>query len=106
VDFSLCHNIDALFWDSFSLLSNAYSALRTAVVNRPGCEVDQSLPFRAEVKTAWMYNSTPPYVFMTWCLIEHRDCFKFAMNLPGYHTILSETSNKRESNVKVNVLIA
>jgi len=24
----------------------------------------------AEVKNAWSYTSTPPYTFMTWCLIK------------------------------------
>jgi len=26
----------------------------------------------AEVKNAWSYASTPPHVFMAWCLIKHR----------------------------------
>jgi hypothetical protein len=25
----------------------------------------------ADVKNAWTYTSTPPYVFMTWCLVTH-----------------------------------
>jgi len=29
-------------------------------VKRPGCEADHSPPFRAEVKNAWNYTSTPP----------------------------------------------
>jgi hypothetical protein len=27
----------------------------------------------------WSYISTPPHVFMAWCLIKHRD-FIFALN--------------------------
>jgi hypothetical protein len=25
----------------------------------------------------WSYTSTPTYVFMTWCLVKHRDEFAF-----------------------------
>jgi hypothetical protein len=32
-------------------------------------------PSGAEVKNAWSYTSTPPYVFTTWFLIKHRDNF-------------------------------
>jgi len=28
------------------------------------------LPFRAEVKNAWSYSSTPQYVIMAWCLVK------------------------------------
>jgi hypothetical protein len=31
----------------------------------------------AEVKNAWSSTSTPPHVFMTPCLIRHRDYFTF-----------------------------
>jgi hypothetical protein len=44
-------------------------------VKRPGREADHSLPSSAEVKNAWSYTSTPPYVFMAWCLVKHRDNF-------------------------------
>jgi hypothetical protein len=33
-------------------------------------EADQSLPFNAEVKNAWSYTSTFPYIFMAWCLFK------------------------------------
>jgi len=29
----------------------------------------------AEVKNAWISAFTPPYVFMEWCLVRHRDKF-------------------------------
>jgi hypothetical protein len=35
-------------------------------------EVDHSPPYRAEIKNAWNYNSTPPYVFMALYLIKYR----------------------------------
>jgi hypothetical protein len=44
---------------------------------RPGREADLSLPSSAEVKNAWSYTTTPPYVFMACCLIKHRDNFIF-----------------------------
>jgi len=33
-------------------------------VKRPGRKADHSLPSSTEVKNAWSYTSTPPYVFM------------------------------------------
>jgi hypothetical protein len=39
-------------------------------VKRPGREDDHSLPTNAKVKKTWIYASTPPYVFMGWCLIS------------------------------------
>jgi hypothetical protein len=31
--------------------------------------------YLVEVKNAWRYTSTPPYVFRAWCLVKHRDNF-------------------------------
>jgi hypothetical protein len=36
----------------------------------PGREADHSLPSSVEVKNAWIYTSTPPYVFMAWCSVK------------------------------------
>jgi hypothetical protein len=41
-------------------------------VKRSGREADHSPPSGAEIKNAWRYTTTPPYVFMTWCLIKQR----------------------------------
>jgi hypothetical protein len=30
-----------------------------------------------ELHTGWSYASTPPYVFMVWCLFQHRNIFAF-----------------------------
>jgi hypothetical protein len=57
-------------------------------VKRPGREADNSPPFSAEVKNAWSYTSTPQYVFMTWCLVKHRDNFIFTFTLPPWHRIV------------------
>jgi hypothetical protein len=61
-----------------------------------GHEADHLPPSYAEVKNAWGYTNTPPYVFIAWCLIitqgyifvalclaKHRD--KFTFNLPTGH---------------------
>jgi hypothetical protein len=42
-------------------------------VKRLGREADHSLPSSAEVKNAWSCTSAPQYVFMAWCLVNHRD---------------------------------
>jgi len=47
------------------------------VVKRPEPDADQSPPFSAAVKNTWSYTSTPPYVFVAWCLVKHRDNFTF-----------------------------
>jgi hypothetical protein len=39
-------------------------------VKRQGREADHTLPTNAEVKTTWIYTSTPPYVFTALCLIS------------------------------------
>jgi hypothetical protein len=49
-----------------------------------GREADHSPPSIADVTNAWNYNSTPPYVFMVWCLV------KYTIRL--HVMVLSETS--------------
>jgi len=44
-------------------------------IKRPRREADHSLQSSAEVKNAWIYTSTLPYVFMVWCLVKPRDSF-------------------------------
>jgi hypothetical protein len=39
-------------------------------IKQPVREADYSPPYSAEVKNAWSYISTPPYVFMAWCLVK------------------------------------
>jgi hypothetical protein len=41
---------------------------------RPEREDNYSLLTITEVKNAWSYTYTLPYVFMTQCLIKHRTC--------------------------------
>jgi hypothetical protein len=49
-----------------------------------GRETDHSHPSSAEVKNAMSYTSTPPYVFMAWCMVTHRGNF----TLPNYCVII------------------
>jgi hypothetical protein len=42
-----------------------------------GHEVDLSSPSSAKVRNVWGYTSTPPYIFMAWYLVMHRDNFVF-----------------------------
>jgi hypothetical protein len=50
-------------------------------VRRPRREADHSPPSSVEFNTAWNYTSTPQYVFMTWCLVKHRDNFTFTFTV-------------------------
>jgi len=42
-------------------------------VERPGRKADHSLSSSAKDNNARSYTSTPPYVFMMWHLVKHRD---------------------------------
>jgi hypothetical protein len=46
-------------------------------VRWPGREADRLPPSIAQFKNTWSYISTPPYVFMEWCLVKHRDKFTY-----------------------------
>jgi hypothetical protein len=76
-----CRNKEAIFSlatasrrapASPTLLSNRYREL-SAGVKPPGLEAHHSLHCSAEVKNAWSYTSTFPYVVMIWYLVKHRD---------------------------------
>jgi hypothetical protein len=41
-------------------------------VKQLGHEADYSFPSSAQVKNAWSYILTPPYIFMKGCLVQHR----------------------------------
>jgi hypothetical protein len=47
-------------------------------VKRPEREADHSPPSSAEVKNSWSYTATAQYVFMAWCLVNHKDNFTFS----------------------------
>jgi len=56
-------------WDLPSLLSSGNRGFVLGV-KRPGREADHLSLSSDEVRNAWTYPSTPPYVFMAWCLIK------------------------------------
>jgi hypothetical protein len=65
-------------------------------IKRPGREADHSFPSTAEVKNAWSYTSTLPYVFMAWCLVKHRDNFTFTLS-----TTVASISNIAELSRRI-----
>jgi len=44
--------------------------------SKAGREADNALSFGIDVKNAWSYTSTSPYVFTAACLIKHKDNFR------------------------------
>jgi hypothetical protein len=49
-----------------------------------GSEADHSPPSSAEVKNAWIYTSTPQYIFISWRLIKLRGNFTFKFTSISY----------------------
>jgi hypothetical protein len=75
--FSLCHHIQT--GSGAHLVSYPLDTVTIfSGIRRPGSEVDISHLSIADVN-AWRYTSTPPYVFMAWCLVKHRDNFIFTL---------------------------
>jgi hypothetical protein len=69
-------------------------------LEQPGREADYSRPYKTEMNT-WIYTPSTPYVFITWCLINHdifiawylvknRDYFTFNLNIPWKILIVME----------------
>jgi hypothetical protein len=50
-------------------------------VKRPRREADHSPASTAEVKNAWSYTSTPPYVFMAWYLVKYGNSSTLTLGL-------------------------
>jgi hypothetical protein len=42
-------------------------------IKEAGGEIFHSPPSSSEVTNVWSYISTPPYVFMAWCLVRRED---------------------------------
>jgi hypothetical protein len=57
------------FWGPNSVVLNGPWNL-SAGVNQPEREADHLPPPSTEVKNAFGYTSTPPYVLMAWCLVK------------------------------------
>jgi hypothetical protein len=74
---------DCPFSTDSKLLFNGYNGLFPWKVKRPGREVWDSRPCSAEVKNAWSYISSLPYIVKAWCSIKNRDNFTFTMYMDG-----------------------
>jgi hypothetical protein len=55
-------------------------------VNWRGHEANHVPPSHAEFKNAWSYTSTPPYVFMAWCVTIRRDNFRSLLQFAARHS--------------------
>jgi hypothetical protein len=51
------------------------------LVKRQGHKADHSASTSVEIKNTWIYTSTPPYTFMAYCLVKHRDSFVLMLPL-------------------------
>jgi len=49
-------------------------------IKQNGREADHFSLYSADVRNAWIYTSTPPYIFIVWYLVKHRD-FTFSFIL-------------------------
>jgi hypothetical protein len=69
------NDISKQIWGSPSLLFNEYrrGGAVSLGVKRPRLEADHSPLSSAEFKNACSSVYTPPYVFMAWYLVKHRD---------------------------------
>jgi len=65
-------------WNVGLLSSDCWGASSVGV-KRPVREIDHSRPSSAEVKNAWSYYTSPPYVFIAWCLVKHKENFAFSL---------------------------
>jgi hypothetical protein len=66
------HTVSRSAWGPPSLLSYGYGAIAPGI-KRPERKTDHSYPSSVEVQNTWSYVSTPPYVFIAWCLMNHKD---------------------------------
>jgi len=47
----------------------------SAEVKRAGREADHIISTSVEGKNAWSYTTIPPYYFMVWCSVKHKENF-------------------------------
>jgi len=74
-------------------------AALTLGVKRPGREADHPPSSSANIKNTLSSTSAPPYVFMAWCLAEHRDNFTFT--LPSSDRILFVLSHFSQMSIRI-----
>jgi hypothetical protein len=58
-------------------------------VKRRDVKLTTPLLLMPRSKNAWKYTSTPPYVFIAWCLVKHRDNFTFKRVEESYRLLVS-----------------
>jgi hypothetical protein len=66
-------------WDRIWALSRILSHWYPWRLSDPGRKAVHLPQSIAEVRNAWCYTFTPPYVFMAWCLIKHKDSCIFTL---------------------------
>jgi hypothetical protein len=74
-------------WGPPSLLSSGYQGFLPPGYSGRGVKVFTLLLSSAEVKNAWGFTSVPQYLFMAWCLVEHRDNFTLRQAYEGVSEI-------------------
>jgi hypothetical protein len=67
---------DRLWVSHYSPIQLLLGALSLGA-KRSGRAAHHSPPSSADVKNAWSYTSTPPYIFMAWDLLTNREKFTF-----------------------------
>lgn len=71
---SLSHNATSTPALGFSHLPNQWVPASFSATKRSGRKANHSPSSNSEVK-GWSLTSVPPYVYMVWCLVKHRDYF-------------------------------
>jgi hypothetical protein len=70
------------FWNSSSPYPKFPECLSKGL---SGWRVKLTTPINIEVKITWRYISTPPYVFVMWCLIKHKGRSQCLISIIGSH---------------------
>jgi hypothetical protein len=72
-------------------------------LNRTWREIDHAPSTSAEAKNEWIYNSTPPYVFMAWSEIKHQGqlcLFLYFKDSGCVHTLVCRNGDKTRPDVR------
>jgi hypothetical protein len=60
-----------------------------------GRKPDNTDPFTADFKNAWIYASAPPYIFAAWHLIRNRDDFVFLIRYVEMKKVMKKKSRNK-----------